>query len=116
METPTPPWSVHPRLRTEPSDDAPAAEADSTLLALRAELGELDRLLLETVNGRVALVRTIWDYKARRCLRPVDQGREVELIEQLQRANRGPLTCEEVAQLFEFVLSLTKQSLSFGTY
>jgi chorismate mutase/prephenate dehydratase len=82
------------------------------LARFRASINELDRTILAAVNHRLGLVAELKRYKDERDLAFVDPEREAQLLDDLVRANDGPLSDEGVRALFVALLALTKRELS----
>jgi len=81
------------------------------LAAFRAQIAEADRALLAAINKRIELVRALHEYKQAEGIPIRDEGREEQLVVELQCANKGPLSPAGVAQLFRFVLDLTRREI-----
>ena len=77
----------------------------------RAEIGEVDRALLDAVNRRLELVRDLKRYKEERGIAFVDAAREAELLDERVRQNRGPLSEAGVRAFFVELLALIKREL-----
>ena len=84
----------------------------SELDALRTEISELDRRLLELLNRRLELVASVRDYKDSAGERWIDPEREAELLEALVAANPGPLSKRGVTSIFSAVLDVLKQEVA----
>ena len=84
----------------------------SELDALRNEISELDRQLLELLNRRLELVAAVRDYKDSAGERWIDPEREAELLQALIAANPGPLSERGVASIFSAVLDVLKQEVA----
>ena len=84
----------------------------SELDALRTEISELDRRLLELLNRRLELVASVRDYKDSAGERWIDPEREAELLEALVAANPGPLSERGVTAIFSAVLDVLKQEVA----
>ncbi len=91
-----------------------APESDPVVEAARAEISAADRAIVEAVNSRVRLVAELKRYKESRGLGFVDPQREREIIEQVRRANPGPLSDDGVERLFTEILALTKAEVARG--
>ena len=85
---------------------------DPTVQRLRDEISELDRTILDAVNGRLELVVAIRRHKELVGLPFLDPDRERRLLDDLARANGGPLSEEGVRELFSQVLDLTKREIA----
>ncbi|HEY3576465.1 MAG TPA: prephenate dehydrogenase/arogenate dehydrogenase family protein [Gaiellaceae bacterium] len=84
----------------------------SELDALRTEISELDRRLLQLVNRRLELVAAVRDYKDSAGERWIDPEREAELLQALVTANPGPLSERGVTAIFSAVLDVLKQEVA----
>jgi prephenate dehydrogenase len=84
----------------------------SELEALRSEISELDRRLLELLNRRLELVASVRDYKDSAGERWIDPEREAELLQALVAANPGPLSERGVTSIFSAVLDVLKQEVA----
>ena len=84
----------------------------SELEALRDEISELDRRLLELLNRRLELVAAVRDYKDSAGERWIDPEREAELLQALVAANSGPLSERGVTSIFSAVLDVLKQEVA----
>jgi chorismate mutase len=77
----------------------------------RAEIGEVDRALLENVNRRLELVRDLKRYKEEHGIDFVDPGREAQLLDERVRQNSGALSDAGVRSFFVELLALIKREL-----
>jgi chorismate mutase len=89
-----------------------AAAGDPRLTELRQEISATDRLLVEAVNRRLALVARIKRYKDSRGISFVDPERERSLLAELVAGNPGPLSDEGLEELVAFVLDLSKREVA----
>ena len=85
---------------------------DPTVQRLRDEIAELDRSILEAINGRLELVAALRRHKNEVGLPFLDPDRERQLLEDLASANRGPLSDEGLRELFRELLDLTKREVA----
>ena len=85
---------------------------DPTIQRLRDEISELDRAILEAVNGRLELVAALRRHKQEVGLPFVDPDRERQLLADLASTNRGPLSEEGLRELFHELLDLTKREVA----
>jgi chorismate mutase/prephenate dehydratase len=85
---------------------------DGTLRDFRARISALDRAIVEAVNERIELVAELKRYKEEVGLPFLDPDRERQLLEELERANRGPLSREGLHELVASVLELTKREVA----
>jgi chorismate mutase len=81
------------------------------LKALREQVSEIDREIVEAINRRIEVVRRIWAHKAEHGLGQVDPERERWLYEHLAASNRGPLSPEGLQEIYAAVLDLTKREV-----
>jgi chorismate mutase len=84
---------------------------DPHVLKVRRELSDLDSALIELVNKRLRVVAQLKRYKDEHGIGFVDLAREEWMLQYLQRANRGPLTAEGLAELYHELLDLTKREV-----
>ena len=82
------------------------------LEALRNEISELDRRLLELLNRRLELVASVRNYKDAAGERWIDPEREAELLQALVTANPGPLSERSVTSIFSAILDVLKQEVA----
>jgi chorismate mutase len=85
--------------------------SDDEVARFRAEIGEVDRELLDAVNRRLELVRDLKRYKEEHGIAFVDAAREAELLDERVRQNQGPLSEAGVRAFFEELLALIKREL-----
>jgi prephenate dehydrogenase len=84
----------------------------SDLEALRSEISELDRRLLELLNRRLELVAAVRDHKDEAGERWIDPEREAELLQALVATNAGPLSERAVRSIFSAVLDVLKEEVA----
>ena len=85
---------------------------DPTVQRLRDEITELDRAILDAVNGRIELVTALRRHKQEVGLPFVDPDRERQLLADLASANHGPLSEQGLQELFGGLLDLTKREVA----
>ena len=85
---------------------------DPYVLRVRREISDLDRALVELVNKRLQLVARLKRYKDEHGIGFVDLAREEWMLRYLQRANRGPLSQDGLADLYHELLDLTKREVA----
>jgi len=76
---------------------------------LREEVSANDRAIVEAINRRLELVAEIKRYKESQGIAFVDPDREARMLDELRRANSGPLTDEGLEQIFHELLGLSKR-------
>jgi chorismate mutase len=86
--------------------------SDPTVRRLRREISEADRALLAVVNTRLELVARLKRHKDSLGMPFVDPDRERQLLEDLARKNRGPLSPEGLRELYDCLLDLTKREVT----
>ena len=94
------------------STEKAAAAADPHVVRVRRELSDVDSALVELVNRRLKLVAGLKRYKDEHGIGFVDLAREEWMLRYLQRANRGPLSEEGLAELYHALLDLTKREVA----
>jgi chorismate mutase len=90
------------------------SEPDPVLSQFREQVSEIDRAILDAVNTRLELVAQIKAYKASRGIDFLDPARERSMLDDLARANGGPLSTEGLHELFTTILDLTKREVADG--
>jgi chorismate mutase len=83
--------------------------SDPVVEQIREQITNLDRALVESLNKRLKLVEQLRRYKERNGLPFLDPAREEWMLSYLTRANRGPLSADALAEVYAFVLDLTKR-------
>ncbi len=91
------------------------SSSDPTLQRLRREISGADREILGAVNARLELVAQLKRHKESLGMSFVDADRERELLDELARANGGPLSEEGMRAFFAGLLELTKREVDRGT-
>ncbi len=82
---------------------------DEPLQELREQVSDNDRAIVEAINRRLELVAEIKRYKESNGIEFLDPGREAWLLEDLRRANRGPLSDEGLERILKELLDLSKR-------
>jgi chorismate mutase / prephenate dehydratase len=85
---------------------------DPFVRQLRQQISDNDRALVGAINKRLELVSRLKAYKESRGFDFVDTTREQHMLQDLLRANRGPLTPEGLSALYAEVLALTKREVA----
>jgi prephenate dehydrogenase len=83
--------------------------ADPELTSLREQIEAIDREVLDALNRRLPLVARVREHKIATGAPLIDAQREAELLEELVRANDGPLSARGVHAVFTAVLDVMKQ-------
>jgi len=84
---------------------------DPVVRKFREQISDADRVILATLNRRIELVGRLRDYKRERGYPFVDRDRESALLDELERANTGPLSSEGLRELYAGLLDLVKREL-----
>ncbi|HEX5470118.1 MAG TPA: chorismate mutase [Gaiellaceae bacterium] len=92
-------------MRDDPGSDPLVGE-------LREEITANDRQIVRAVNRRLELVRRLKAHKAAQGYDFVDESREAALLDELARANPGPLSAAGLRELHAALLGLTKRELA----
>jgi chorismate mutase len=97
----------------ETSDEtqSPPAAADAVLRRLREHVSDADRAIVDLVNRRLELVARIKRRKDELGIPFLDRQREQLMLCDLERANRGPLSRDGLAELQAALLALTKREV-----
>lgn len=82
---------------------------DGPLEELREQVSDNDRAIVEAINRRLELVAEIKRYKESNGIEFFDPDREAWLLEDLRRANRGPLSDEGLKRVLRELLDLCKR-------
>ena len=80
-----------------------------SLEELREQVSANDRAIIEAINTRLELVARIKRYKEENGIDFIDPDREAWLLEDLRRANRGPLSDEGLQRILGELLDLSKR-------
>ena len=88
-----------------------STNTDPFVKEVRRELSDLDSALVELVNKRLRLVAKLKRYKEEHGIGFVDLAREEWMLQYLQRANRGPLSADGLAELYHELLDLMKREV-----
>ena len=86
--------------------------SDPTLDGLREQVSAIDRAILEAVNHRLALVARIKADKDSNGIDFLDPDRERQMLDDLTRANPGPLSEEGLRELLQAILDLSKREVT----
>lgn len=83
----------------------PVGEHAATLSALRCELDELDKAIVDAINRRAAIAEEIGRLKRAQGQEVYDPAREAEVLDKAQAQNAGPLSGEAVRAVFREIVS-----------
>ena len=90
----------------------PEPAEDPFIRQMREQISDNDRALVGAINKRLELVARLKTYKESRGFDFVDTAREELMLQDLLRANRGPLSSEGLSVLYAEVLALTKREVA----
>jgi chorismate mutase len=86
-----------------------APTPDPVIKHYREQISDNDLKILEAVNRRIKLVKSLKDYKESHGLSFYDPAQEDWVITYLCRANRGPLSNEGLREIYSLVLQVAKR-------
>lgn len=82
---------------------------DPVVRNYREQISDNDLKILEALNKRLSLVKSLWEYKQTHGISFYDAAQEDWVITYLSRANRGPLTSEGLREIYSVILQTVKQ-------
>ena len=85
---------------------------DPVIRQFREQISDNDRALVEALNKRLRLVARLKEYKSTQGVEFVDLQREEWILQDLSRANRGPLSTEGLREIYDEIFSLTKREVT----
>jgi chorismate mutase len=85
--------------------------ADPVIRQYREQISDNDRALVEALNKRLRLVTQLKAYKESRGIEFVDPQREEWILQDLARANRGPVSTEGLRDFYGAIFDLTKREV-----
>ena len=86
-----------------------ATSNDPVIKHYREQISDNDVKILEALNKRVKLVKSLKDYKEAHGLSFYDAAQEDWVITYLSRANRGPLSNEGLREIYSLILQVAKR-------
>jgi chorismate mutase len=86
-----------------------ATSNDPVIKQYREQISDNDVKILEALNKRVKLVKSLKDYKETQGLSFYDAAQEDWVITYLSRANRGPLSSEGLREIYSLILQVAKR-------
>ena len=81
---------------------------DPVVKNYREQISDNDLKILDALNKRIKLVKSLKDYKETQGLSFYDAAQEDWVITFLSRANRGPLTDEGLRTIYGCILEVVK--------
>lgn len=88
-----------------------APTTDPVIKQYRAQISDSDLKILEALNRRVKLVKSLKDYKEAQGLSFYDAAQEDWVVTYLCRANRGPLSNEGLREIYSLILEVAKREV-----
>ncbi|NLE11198.1 MAG: hypothetical protein GX630_06785 [Actinobacteria bacterium] len=85
------------------------ASTDPVVRQYREQISDNDLKILEALNKRLKLVKSLKDYKDTQGLSFYDAAQEDWVITYLCRANRGPLSNDALREIYGLILQLVKK-------
>jgi chorismate mutase len=85
--------------------------ADPVIRQYREQISDNDRALVEALNKRLRLVTQLKAYKESRGIEFVDPQREEWILQDLARANRGPVSTDGLRDFYAAIFDLTKREV-----
>ncbi len=85
---------------------------DPVIKQYRDQISDNDLKIIEAVNKRLKLVAQLWQYKQEQGIPSSDPDREAWMLTFVARANKGPISQDGLADLYNHILDLTKRELN----
>ncbi len=86
-----------------------SGSTDPVIRHYREQISDNDLKILDALNKRIKLVKSLKDYKEAQGLSFYDAAQEDWVVTYLCRANPGPLSNEGLREIFGLVLQLAKR-------
>jgi len=86
-----------------------APATDPVIKQYREQISDNDLKILEAINKRIKLVKTLKDYKESHGFSFYDPAQEDWVVTYLCRANRGPISNEGLREIYSLVLQVAKR-------
>jgi chorismate mutase len=86
-----------------------ATSNDPVIKQYREQISDNDVKILEALNKRINLVKSLKEYKETQGLSFYDAAQEDWVITYLCRANRGPLSNEGLREIYQLILQVAKR-------
>jgi len=84
------------------------AGTDPVVRNYREKISDNDLKILEALNKRLSLVKSLKEYKDAHGISFYDAAQEDWVVTYLSRANRGPLSNEGLREIYGLILRLIK--------
>jgi chorismate mutase len=88
-----------------------APSADPVIKLYREQISDNDLKILEALNKRIKLVKSLKDYKESQGLSFYDAAQEDWIVTFLSRANRGPISHEGLRDIYLLILEVVKREV-----
>ena len=88
-----------------------APSADPVIKLYREQISDNDLKILETLNQRIKLVKSLKDYKESHGLSFYDAAQEDWIVTFLSRAHRGPISNEGRRYIYTLILEVVKREV-----
>jgi chorismate mutase len=82
---------------------------DPVIKHYREQISDNDVKILDALNKRIKLVKSLKDYKEAQGLSFYDAAQEDWVITYLCRANRGPISNEGLREIYSLILQVAKR-------
>jgi chorismate mutase / prephenate dehydratase len=89
-----------------------AENVDRQIQELRAQISDNDRAIVKALNKRIELVARLKRHKESKGIPFLDPQQEENVLRDLSRVNRGPLSQDGLRGLYQEILDLTKREVS----
>ena len=86
-----------------------ATSVDPVIKHYRDQISDNDLKILEALNRRIKLVKSLKEYKEAQGLSFYDAAQEDWIVTYLCRANRGPLSNESLREIYTLILQAAKR-------
>ena len=86
--------------------------AEHVIQELRDKISDNDRAIVKALNRRVELVARLKSFKEAHGIGFVDPKQEENVLRDLARSNRGPLSQDGLRRLYREIIDLTKREVS----
>ena len=88
-----------------------APTTDPVIKQYREQISDNDLKILEALNKRIKLVKSLNDYKESQGIDFYDAAREEWIATFLSRANRGPISNEGLRDIYALILEVVKREV-----
>jgi chorismate mutase len=85
--------------------------SDPVIKQFREQISDNDLRILEALNKRIGLVKSLTAYKESRGLSFYDAAREDWIVTFLSRANKGPMSNGSLLNIYSLILEVVKREV-----